>query len=42
MLPFAEPEGHDAIRVRLKEWVHVNFNFDDTGSRVVLCQPNGL
>ena len=42
MLLFAKPERHAAIRARLKELVHVNFNFDDSGSRVVLFQPNGL
>jgi D-glycero-alpha-D-manno-heptose-7-phosphate kinase len=42
MLLFAKPEKHAAIRERLKELVHVNFKFDDSGSRVVLYQPNGL
>lgn len=42
MLLFAKPERHAAIRERLKELVHVSFNFDDSGSRVVLYQPNGL
>jgi D-glycero-alpha-D-manno-heptose-7-phosphate kinase len=42
MLLFAKPERHSAIRERLKELVHVSFNFDDSGSRVVLYQPNGL
>ena len=42
MLLFAKPERHAAIRERLKELVHVNFKFDDSGSRVVLYQPNGL
>jgi D-glycero-alpha-D-manno-heptose-7-phosphate kinase len=42
MLFFAKPERHAAIRERLKDLVHVNFNFDDSGSRVVLYQPNGL
>jgi len=42
MLLFAKPERHAAIRERLKDLVHVNFNFDDSGSRVVLYQPNGL
>lgn len=42
MLLFAKPEKHAAIRERLKELVHVSFNFDDSGSRVVLYQPNGL
>ena len=42
MLIFAKPEKHAAIRERLKKLVHVSFNFDDSGSRVVLYQPNGL
>ena len=42
MLLFAKPERHVAIRNRLKNLVHVAFNFDESGSRVVLFQPNGL
>jgi D-glycero-alpha-D-manno-heptose-7-phosphate kinase len=42
MLLFAKPAKHAAIREQLKELVHVSFNFDDSGSRVVLYQPNGL
>ncbi|CAK0769322.1 D-glycero-alpha-D-manno-heptose-7-phosphate kinase [Gammaproteobacteria bacterium] len=42
MLLFAKPEKHAAIREHLKNLVHVSFNFDNTGSRVVLYQPHGL
>ena len=42
MLLFAKPEKQSVIRERLKGLFHVNFNFDETGSRVVLYQPNGL
>ena len=42
MLLFAKPEKHTAIRERLKDLVHVSFNFDESGSRVVLYQTNGL
>lgn len=42
MLLFAAPEKQDAIREALKRLVHVPFDFDDSGSRVVLYQPNGL
>lgn len=42
MLLFARPEHHAAIRERLKKLIHVPFRFEDTGSRVVLYQPNGL
>lgn len=42
MLFFAKPEKHAAIRERLKKLVHVSFDFDEFGSRIVLYQPNGL
>lgn len=42
MLLFAKPEAQAEIRARLKHLVHVPFQFEDTGSRVVLYQPNGL
>lgn len=42
MLLFAKPEKHAAIRKRLKGLVHVSFDFEESGSRVVLYQPNGL
>ncbi len=42
MLLFAKPEKHAAIRERLKNLVHVGFNFDNSGSRVALYQPDGL
>ena len=42
MLLFAKPENHANIRKRLDKLVHVNFDFDTTGSKVVLYQPNGL
>ena len=42
MLLFAKPEVQPEIRARLKHLVHVPFQFEDTGSRVVLYQPNGL
>jgi len=42
MLLFAPPEKHAAIREVLKSLVHVHFNFEDSGSKVVLYQPNGL
>lgn len=42
LLLFARPEDQPAIRERLKDLVHVPFNFDDSGSRIVLYQPNGL
>lgn len=42
MLLFAKPENQARIRERLRGLVHVSFKFDDSGSRVVLYQPNGL
>ena len=42
LLIFAKPERHIAIRERLNKLIHVPFDFDDSGSRVVLYQPNGL
>ena len=42
MLLFAKPEKQAAIRERLKTLIHVPFLFEESGSRVVLYQPNGL
>lgn len=42
LLIFAKPERHAAIRERLNKLIHVPFDFEDSGSRVVLYQPNGL
>jgi D-glycero-alpha-D-manno-heptose-7-phosphate kinase len=42
MLLFAKPEKHSAIRKRLDNLVHVDFDFDNSGSKVVLYQTNGL
>ncbi len=42
LLIFAKPEQHATIRDRLSKLIHVPFDFEDSGSRVVLYQPNGL
>ena len=42
MLLFAPPEMHLKITERLKNLVKVNFKFEDSGSKIVLYQPNGL
>lgn len=42
MLFFVKPELQQNVRECLKELVHVPFKFEDSGSRVVLYQPNGL
>jgi D-glycero-alpha-D-manno-heptose-7-phosphate kinase len=42
LLIFAKPERQAYIRDRLNKLIHVPFDFEDSGSRVVLYQPNGL
>ena len=42
LLIFANPDRHVAIRERLKKLIYVPFDFEDSGSRVVLYQPNGF
>jgi len=42
MLLFVSPEKQENVRNTLKELIHVPFEFDDSGSRVVLYHPNGL
>jgi len=42
MLLFVAPEKQTTVRKTLKELIHVPFEFDNSGSRVVLYQPNGL
>lgn len=42
LLLFVKPENQPRVREALKDLVHVPFNFDESGSRVVLYQPNGL
>ncbi len=42
ILIFAKPERHAVIRKTLNKLIYVPFNFEDSGSRVVLYQPNGL
>jgi D-glycero-alpha-D-manno-heptose-7-phosphate kinase len=41
MLLFARPEHQPQVREVLKDLVHVPFNFDESGSRIVMYQPNG-
>lgn len=41
-LVFAKPERHEAIRNALSGLIHVPFKFDNSGSKVVLYQPDGL
>jgi D-glycero-alpha-D-manno-heptose-7-phosphate kinase len=42
LLLFVRPELQPRVREALATLVHVPFGFDDSGSRVVLYQPNGL
>ena len=42
LLLFVPPELQAKVRARLAKLVHVPFEFENDGSRVVLYQPNGL
>jgi D-glycero-alpha-D-manno-heptose-7-phosphate kinase len=42
LLLFVKPDLQLQVRERLKHLIHVPFEFEDSGSRVVLYQPNGL
>ena len=42
MLLFVPPEAQAKVRARLAKLVHVPFEFESGGSKVVLYQPNGL
>ncbi len=42
MLLFVAPERQAAVREQLAKFVHVPFEFDMSGSRIVLYQPSGL
>lgn len=42
LLLFVKPALQAKVRERLKHLIHVPFRFENTGSRVVLYQPNGL
>ena len=42
LLLFVPPQAQPAVRERLSHLVHVPFEFESDGSRVVLYQPSGL
>jgi D-glycero-alpha-D-manno-heptose-7-phosphate kinase len=42
MIFVVDPERREAVRERLKGLIHVNFDIDTEGSKIVLYQPNGL
>jgi len=37
---FVKPERQRAVREKLKKLVHVSFNFDPSGSKIVVYEPN--
>jgi len=41
-LLFVRPELQQQIRDRFRKLVYVPFEFENSGSRVVMYQPNGL
>lgn len=42
LLLFVRPEKQAQVRARLNKLIHVPFKLEDSGSRVVLYQPNGM
>ncbi len=42
LLLFAPPEKHSRIKTELSNLIHVPFQFENNGSRVVLYEPNGF
>lgn len=42
LLLFVQPEHQQKVREQLKDLIHIPFRFENSGSRVVLYQPNGL
>lgn len=42
LLLFVKPELQSQVRERLHDITHVPFRFENSGSRIVLYQPNGL
>lgn len=42
LLLFVKPDLQPQVYERLKHLIHVPFEFEDSGSRIVLYQPNGL
>ncbi|MCP9447729.1 MAG: kinase [Nitrospira sp.] len=42
LLLFVSPHLQQKVKERLKHLIHVPFRFENSGSRVVLYQPNGL
>ncbi len=42
ILFFVEPENHQKVQSALKDFMSVPFKFENTGSRIVLYQPEGF
>ena len=42
VLLFVEPEKQSAVKEKLKNLIRVDFGFDEVGSKIVLCEPDGL
>ena len=42
LLLFAEPDRHPAIRHALRDYLHVPFEFDRSGSQIIFFQPDAL
>ncbi len=40
MLIFAEPQYHDKVKQALKNYLHVPFHFDFSGSKIIVYEPN--
>ena len=42
MLFYVRPERQASVKEQLRRLIHVPFRFENSGSRIVLYQPNGL
>ena len=42
MVFFVPPDRQPAVRERLSKLIHVSFQIDTAGSRIMLYEPNGF
>ena len=42
MVFFVPPERRFAVREKLSKLIHVSFNIENAGSRIMLYEPNGF
>ena len=42
ILFFVKPENQEKVKKALSKLTHVPFNFENTGSKIVVYQPNGF